>query len=66
MVNSVIELNGKVAANKYSRKGYVFEGWALSPDGDVVIKNKSKLILDNYDIYGTTIRLYAKWLKTDY
>ena len=51
----------KLRANKFTRKGYTFQGWAKSKNGKVVYKNKKavKNLLKN----GKTVKLYAKWAK---
>ena len=48
--------------NKYTRKGYRFAGWATSPKGKVVYKNKQKI--KNLTSSDKTVKkLYAKWIK---
>ncbi len=55
----------KLSANKFTRKGYVFRGWAkskaLAKKGKVAYKNKKsvKNLLKN----GKTVKLYAVWKK---
>jgi uncharacterized repeat protein (TIGR02543 family) len=48
-----------LSANKFTKKGYTFQGWAKSKKGKVVYKNKQKVkdLLRN----GKTLKLYAVW-----
>ncbi len=50
---------GTLQQNKYYRPGYVFVGWALSPDSSVVYSDLSQL--SDIDTYEEEITLYAKW-----
>ncbi len=53
---------GKAATkNGFKVKGYTFKGWALTPDGEVVIKNGEKLTAENLGYYRSTVTLYAVW-----
>ena len=47
-------------ANTFTRNGYVFAGWATSPDGEKVYDDKH-LILNLSAISGTFIDVYALW-----
>ncbi len=55
----------KLTANKFTRKGYVFKGWAkskaLAKKGKVAYKNKKSV--KNLTTTGKTIKLYAVWKK---
>lgn len=55
----------KLSANKFTRKGYVFKGWATSKSrankGKVEYKNKKKV--KDLGIGGLTVKLYAVWAK---
>ena len=46
-------------ANRFSRSGYSFAGWAKSPDGPVVYRDQH--VVKNLRDDGWTIPLYAKW-----
>lgn len=49
-------------ANVYSRKGYRFAGWATSPKGKVVYKNRQKV--KNLASSDKAVRkLYARWVR---
>ncbi len=49
-------------ANTYSRKGYRFAGWATSPKGKVVYKNRQKVKnLASSD--NAVKKLYARWVR---
>ncbi len=50
-----------VTKNGFKVKGYTFKGWALTPDGEVVIKNDEKLTAENLGYYRSTVTLYAVW-----
>lgn len=45
----------------FYKKGYIFQGWALSKKGKVKYKNKSKVI--HLASTGKKVTLYAKWKK---
>ena len=50
----------KLNANAFTRRGYTFAGWSLSPDGSVVYENLAaveNLTVDNNGV----VRLYAQW-----
>ena len=53
--------SAKLRANKFTRKGYTFKGWAKSKKGKVVYKNKKSV--KNLTTSGKTVKLYAKWKK---
>ena len=48
-----------IRARTFKREGYLFQGWALSPDGAVVYQDGEEVLnlRDSYD----TITLYAVW-----
>ena len=49
-------------ANTYSRKGYRFAGWATSPNGKVVYKNRQKV--KNLASSDKAVKkLYARWVR---
>ncbi len=49
-------------ANTYSRKGYRFAGWATSPKGKVVYKNRQKV--KNLASSDKAVKkLYARWVR---
>ena len=56
--------SAKLRANKFTRKGYTFQGWAKSKNGKVVYKNKKAV--KNLVKNGKTVKLYAKWAKNKY
>ena len=49
-----------LADNTFARRGYVFAGWATSPNGDIVYADGEDVILD------VDIVLYAKWQQCYY
>ena len=55
----------KLSANKFSRSGYTFKGWAkskaLARNGEVAYKNRK--IVKNLVKNGKTVKLYAVWKK---
>lgn len=55
----------KIPANKFTRKGYKFKGWAkskkLAQKGKVTYKNRKAV--KNLDSDGMTVKLYAVWKK---
>ena len=53
-----------LSANAFTRKGYVFLGWAKSKSGAVAYKNKASV--KNLAPSGGKATLYAKWAKTSY
>ena len=54
----------RLSANAFTRKGWVFLGWATSPSGPVKYANKTTV--RNLASRGKTISLYAKWAKAAY
>lgn len=55
----------KLNANAFTRRGYTFAGWSLSPDGSVVYENLAaveNLTVDNNGV----VRLYAQWTFENY
>lgn len=56
--------NAKLAANAFTRKGWVFRGWATSPGGSVRYANKATV--KNLAAKRKTVSLYAKWAKATY
>ena len=58
---------GKAAAlrkNTFTRKGYVFLGWAKSKSGAVAYKDAQRV--KNLVAAGKRVSLYAKWAKKNY
>jgi uncharacterized repeat protein (TIGR02543 family) len=58
---------GKAATlrgNAFTRKGYVFIGWAKRKDGPVAYKNGQSV--KNLGKAGKTVTLYAVWAKAEY
>ncbi len=57
----------KLSANKFSRSGYTFKGWAksktLARNGEVAYKNKK--VVKNLVKNGKTVKLYAVWKKKE-
>lgn len=50
----------RLAKNVFERQGYIFGGWAISPEGDVVYADQKNV--SNLSANGGTVTLYAKWL----
>ena len=48
----------------YSAKGYVFLGWAKSPNGKVVYRNRANVY--NLAAKGKSVTLYARWARATY
>lgn len=64
MKNSVTASSSKVTANAYKRTGHSFAGWSMIPGSlEVVIKNRGALTMSGATEYGSTINLYAQWVK---
>lgn len=62
MENTTMTYNAEknLSANGYSREGYLFKGWAIASDGDVVYKEEQSvknLTLSHNEI----VNLYAVW-----
>ena len=56
---------GKAAnltANKFTRRGYSFQGWATSANGPLKFRNKASV--KNLTKAGRTIKLYALWTES--
>ena len=57
--------SANLSANKFTKKGYVFKGWAktkaLASKGKVAYKNKKAV--KNLVTNGSTVKLYAVWAK---
>ena len=51
----------KLSANKFTRKGYDFLGWAKSKTGTVAYKDQAAV--KNLVANGKTVKLYAAWKK---
>lgn len=74
MKNSYIALNSRVSGNNFKRPYYDFAGWAWDSSsrelipGEDVIPNKGALRRNplSAEIYGDTIKLYARWTLTPY
>ena len=54
---------GEVAANGFTRTGYVFKGWAMESNGEVVYEPGAKL-MNLTAIAGGTVKFYAVWAWT--
>ena len=54
----------KLRGNAFTRKGYVFIGWAKRKDGPVAYKNAQAV--KNLAAAGKTVTLYAVWAKAQY
>lgn len=54
----------KLRKNTFTRKGYLFVGWAKSKNGAVAYKNAQKV--KDLVPTGSTRTLYAKWAKKNY
>ena len=57
-------VNAKLAANRFTRSGYVFLGWATSKGGAVAYANGAAV--KNLAAAGKTATLYAQWAKKSY
>ena len=53
-----------IRANAYTRKDYVFVGWATRKNGPVAYRNGQKV--KNIGKAGQTVTLYAVWAKKTY
>ena len=52
-------------ANQFTKEGYVFSGWSLTPNGGVIYNNLQSVInLTSKD--NDTVTLYAKWAPVTY
>lgn len=60
-----MEMTHTLHANGFTRTGYTFAGWAMSPDGDVVYADKAEVL--NLTTKGNgNVNLYAKWNPVEY
>ncbi len=57
-------VSSSLPKNTFTRKGYVFLGWAKSKKGAVVYRNTQSV--RNLSANGGTFTLYAKWAKATY
>lgn len=55
MVNALSGNETALPANQFTRDGYVFLGWALAPDGEVVYRDGEEITVDS------DMTLYAVW-----
>ncbi len=58
------DATAKLRKNAFTRKGYVFLGWAKSKSGAVAYKNAASV--KNLAAAGKSMTLYAKWAKKTY
>ena len=61
-ITVAFEETKNLTENTFTRDGYLFEGWALSADGEIIYENRAQ-VKDLSDVDGATVTLYAKWLK---
>ena len=61
MENQNIDDSGKLSPNAFTREGYMFQGWALTPDGSVVYADRAEITATAEDKGPQT--LYAVWTK---
>ena len=54
-----------LAANRFTKTGYTFAGWAASADGAIVYMNEES-ILNLKSENGATVTLYAVWTPNSY
>ena len=59
MENQIIDDSGELSPNAFTRTGYVFTGWALSPSDTIVYIDKESITVDAESKGPMT--LYAKW-----
>ena len=59
-----VNKSAKLAANRFTRKGYVFIGWSTSKTGAVSLQNGQAV--KNLAKGGQTITLYAQWAVQNY
>ena len=71
MENTKVKYNNKLllSKNSFEKEGYIFKGWSLVPDGEVVYNDEAEIYnLSSED--GAIVNLYAKWqiitLKVQY
>ncbi len=60
MKDQLIYKNTALTKKAFVRKGYAFEGWSLTPGGDVKYTDRQVYVYDIKDA-GEIIVLYAKW-----
>ena len=53
-----------LSANKFTKSGYGFQGWAKTPEGAIAYKNGQAV--KNLVRDGSTIKLYARWSRSTY
>ena len=64
-MNAVEVLNrGNLSSNTFTRAGYTFVGWSLSPDGEVVYTDNGAVTASATDKGPVTV--YAVWKEGDY
>ena len=56
---------GNLPQNAYTKKGYVFAGWSLEPEGNVIYEDKG-YVLDLADTATKTVTMYAQWKPITY
>ncbi len=59
-----VNKSAKLAANRFTRKGYVFKGWSTSKTGAVSLQNGQAV--KNLAKGGKTVTLYAQWAVQNY
>lgn len=62
MENTKVKYNNKAVLSKniFSKEGYIFKGWSVEPDGEVIYSDRSEVYnLSSED--GAIFNLYAKW-----
>ncbi len=59
-----VDKSAKLAANCFTRSGYVFRGWSMSENGPVNVQKNQ--VVTNLAPGGETITLYAQWAVQDY
>lgn len=52
----------KLTKSVFTRKGYLFAGWATSPNGKIVY-NDQEYVMNLTSVNNKTINLYARWTK---
>ena len=61
IVNQIIDNSGKLSPRVFTRAGYIFQGWATSPDGEVVYPDQAMITATAEDKGPVT--LYAVWTE---
>ena len=59
-----VNKSAKLAANRFTRSGYVFKGWSTSKTGAVSLQNGQAV--KNLAKGGKTVTLYAQWAVQNY